>query len=171
MINSRSKGARAELEAARAIGKALGMEFRRTAQHCGKAGTADIEPVQGKCGIHWEVKHYASGLTYLENSIRKHRLVITGDLFACFLHELHEVIDWKVIVAHVAKRNASLENWHRQAVRDAEATAKLPVVVCRQDRGKWILAWNPARDTAFMEEVERCLADGSTKATSAKPQA
>lgn len=163
MIDSRAKGARAELQAAAALTKLFGMTFHRTAQHCGKAGNADIEPVTGHCGIHWEVKHYRAGLTYLEASLRKHRLVIAGDLFCCFLHDLPKVTDWKIIIAHVAKRNAKVEEWHRQAVRDAEASGKLPVVLFRQDRGKWILAWNPARDDQFMREVERCLGVGNTQ--------
>lgn len=163
-MNSQAKGARAERAAAKAVGDVLRMPFHRTAQHCGKAGTADIEPVNGECGIHFEVKHYAAGLTYLESSLRKHRLVIAGDLFACYLHDLPDLVDWRIVIAHVAKRNHGLEDWHRQAVRDAEATGKLPVVLCRQNGGKWILAWNPARDDALMEEVSRCRGDGDSRA-------
>lgn len=54
MINSRAKGKKAELEACRFLEKILGGQFRRTQQHRGVSGAADIE---GCNGLSIEVKN------------------------------------------------------------------------------------------------------------------
>lgn len=53
MVNSRRKGKRGELEACRALEAATGIDARRTQQFCGKAGTADVEWIDG---LHMECK-------------------------------------------------------------------------------------------------------------------
>lgn len=52
MTNSRRKGKRGELEAAKAL-KSLGIEARRSVQYCGRSGTADLAMDRA---IHFEVK-------------------------------------------------------------------------------------------------------------------
>jgi hypothetical protein len=42
MIDSRAKGKRGELEASEALGR-IGLDCRRSAQYCGKAGDADLQ--------------------------------------------------------------------------------------------------------------------------------
>jgi len=53
MVNSREKGKRGELQAAEALGR-LGLDCRRSAQYCGKAGDADL--VCDGVNLHFEVK-------------------------------------------------------------------------------------------------------------------
>lgn len=52
MTNSRRKGKRGELEAAKVLRK-LGIDARRSVQYCGTQGTADLAV---NCPIHFEVK-------------------------------------------------------------------------------------------------------------------
>ena len=52
MTNSRQKGKRGELEAAKVL-KKLGIDARRSAQYCGHHGTGDLTV---DCPIHFEVK-------------------------------------------------------------------------------------------------------------------
>lgn len=54
-MNSRRKGKRGELEAARALRELFGVAVTRAAQHSGKE-QADL---RGTPGVHWEVKLYA----------------------------------------------------------------------------------------------------------------
>lgn len=54
-MNSRRKGKRGELEAARALRELFGVAVTRAAQHSGKE-QADL---RGTPGLHWEVKLYA----------------------------------------------------------------------------------------------------------------
>jgi len=58
MPQSRSKGARGEREAAAAWEAATGLPAERTAQRCGRNGTADI--LVGSEQLHCEVKRRAS---------------------------------------------------------------------------------------------------------------
>jgi hypothetical protein len=52
MTNSRQKGKRGELEAAKVLTQ-LGIDARRSAQYCGRHGTGDLTV---NCPIHFEVK-------------------------------------------------------------------------------------------------------------------
>ena len=52
-MNSRSKGAKGEREAAHSLGELLGVELRRGQQFCGANGDADVV---GIAGFHVEVK-------------------------------------------------------------------------------------------------------------------
>jgi len=54
-VNSRRKGKRGELEAARALRDLLGLPVTRAAQHSGK----EQSDLRGTPGVHWEVKLYA----------------------------------------------------------------------------------------------------------------
>ena len=56
MTNSKQKGKRGELEAARELTRLLGVEYRRSQQYMGTADSADIIPVNGANGLHFEVK-------------------------------------------------------------------------------------------------------------------
>jgi hypothetical protein len=69
-INSRRKGKRGELEAAAAIREAFGTNARRSAQHCGMAGQADL--VDAIPGCHVEVKNVAAiaALKYHDQAAR-----------------------------------------------------------------------------------------------------
>lgn len=53
MTDSRAKGKRGELEACEALGR-IGIDCRRSAQYCGKAGDADLTC---DCELHIEVKN------------------------------------------------------------------------------------------------------------------
>ena len=55
---SRQKGKRVEREAAAALRDTLGIEARRSVQHCGRAGDADLQT--SIPGLHVEVKARAS---------------------------------------------------------------------------------------------------------------
>lgn len=54
MVNSRAKGCRGELEAAKFLNELLGCNARRSQQYCGTADSADV--VDAIPGIHLEVK-------------------------------------------------------------------------------------------------------------------
>jgi hypothetical protein len=68
VINSRRKGARAELEVAEILSR-MGIESRRAQQYCGRAGTADI---QCDAPLHVEVKHQErlSPYAYMDQAVR-----------------------------------------------------------------------------------------------------
>ncbi|MAK31987.1 hypothetical protein [Acinetobacter sp.] len=55
MTNSRQKGKRGELMAAKELERLFGCEARRSQQYCGEAGDADI--ITSIDGIHFEVKN------------------------------------------------------------------------------------------------------------------
>lgn len=62
MFNSRSKGARGELEACEALGR-IGLDCRRTVQYNGKGGVGDI--VCDRANLHLEVKRTEHFRLYL----------------------------------------------------------------------------------------------------------
>tara|TARA_R100001463_G_scaffold60072_2_gene112458 strand:- start:977 stop:1321 length:345 start_codon:yes stop_codon:yes gene_type:complete len=69
-MNSRRKGKTGELEAAKAVESALGIEgMRRSQQYCGVAGDADIVGIPG---LHFEVKRYKriSSIDFLRQAER-----------------------------------------------------------------------------------------------------
>ena len=57
MINSRNKGKRGELEAAKAWGEIFGVEMRRSQQFCGRSDESD--DIIGQPGVSFEVKRTA----------------------------------------------------------------------------------------------------------------
>ena len=54
MTNSRRKGARGELAAAKELARLFGCEARRSQQYCGVAGDADL--ITNIPGLHFEIK-------------------------------------------------------------------------------------------------------------------
>tara|TARA_Y100000401_G_scaffold91961_1_gene77797 strand:+ start:19918 stop:20280 length:363 start_codon:yes stop_codon:yes gene_type:complete len=54
MTNSRRKGARGELAAAKELTRLFGCEARRSQQYCGVAGDADL--ITNMPGLHFEIK-------------------------------------------------------------------------------------------------------------------
>lgn len=67
-MNSRAKGARGEREACEALSR-VGIDCTRTAQYCGKGGTADLACASE---VHWEVKfsERLNPYAYLDQAIR-----------------------------------------------------------------------------------------------------
>ena len=57
MINSRNKGKRGELEAAKVWSKLFGVEMRRSQQFCGRSDESD--DIIGQPGVSFEVKRTA----------------------------------------------------------------------------------------------------------------
>ena len=144
MTESRAKGKRAELEAADAVGKCLGVMFHRTQQYNG-LGKGDIEPINRMNRIHFEVKHYKAGLTWWTKRAKAGGAHNGGDLWYCSLSYLPHVLR-KVYVGFASPTCGFAERWMRQAERDA-GPDHVPVVVCRQDRGPWLVVWRH-QDTA-----------------------
>lgn len=68
-MNSCAKGKRAEREAASLIRELFGTEAKRSQQHCGIAGDADLSE-DSIPGFHVEVKHYAriASLAFLDQA-------------------------------------------------------------------------------------------------------
>ena len=158
-LYSRRKGKNGELEACVAMEAALGFPWRRTAQRRGD-GTADIEPVDGgRIAIHVEVKRYQGRLKWwtrrLLESDRVHLVDASGFLVVrldAIRHAMQQSGDLET-----APRQGCAERWMAQAVRDAE-DGLIPVVLCRQDRGCWILAWRYGDDDALMARLREAVA-------------
>jgi len=62
MTNSKSKGKRGELQAAKALSNVLGCEARRSQQYCGESGDADL--ITSIDGLHFEIKRVERGNPY-----------------------------------------------------------------------------------------------------------
>jgi len=71
-MSSRAKGARGELEAAKALSAALRCAVERNAQYCGKAGDADLR-IEALPDLHVEVKRRGHPITphHAEEFIRQ----------------------------------------------------------------------------------------------------
>lgn len=150
-MNSRAKGSRGELEAARVLTECTGVEWRRTAQRWGKA-KADLEPVQGDSALHVEVKVRGHRLTHWERRAKKQVLSITNDgMLFCLLLNLHRVRE-QTLLPERAPQCKAVEGFMEQAIRDADE-GKIPVVVCKQDHGPWLIAWRNQDDDRFCEAV------------------
>ena len=157
--HSRRKGKNGELEACVVMEAVLGFPWRRTAQRRGD-GTADIEPVDGgRIAIHVEVKRYQGRLKWwtrrLMESDRVHLVDASGFLIVR-VDAIRNAMKQDGDLAS-APRQGCAEKWMKQAVRDAE-DGLIPVVLCRQDRGCWILAWRYADDDALMAVLRRAMA-------------
>ena len=157
--HSRRKGKNGELEACVVMEAVLGFPWRRTAQRRGD-GTADIEPVDGgRIAIHVEVKRYQGRLKWwtrrLMESDRVHLVDASGFLIVR-VDAIRNAMKQDGDMA-TAPRQGCAEKWMKQAVRDAE-DGLIPVVLCRQDRGCWILAWRYADDDALMAVLRRAMA-------------
>jgi hypothetical protein len=80
-MNSRAKGKRGELEACRALAAALRCGVERTAQYCGKNGTADLK-IEALPLLHVEVKTRgepitpSQGIQFLEQATEDSSLVV-----------------------------------------------------------------------------------------------
>jgi hypothetical protein len=61
-MNSKTKGKRFELECAKLLSEVLGTEVRRTAQYCGKGGTADLV-IPALPRLHTECKRRRESVT------------------------------------------------------------------------------------------------------------
>lgn len=140
MTAPRAKGKRGELDAARTLSSLTGLRWERTAQRWG-ADTADVwVPARPDLGLHVEVKLYAHGLQRFSGWTSAHRLVLTqDDVYACRLSELACVLR-EMAPPHMVRGTSLVERFVRQAERDARA-GRCPVVLMRQDRGDWMVAW------------------------------
>jgi hypothetical protein len=135
MTHSRNKGKRGELEAAFLMSVLTGKTWTRTAQHCGK-GKADIECADFP--VHVECKRYAAGLTWVQRRAERSRLCLAGNLYYAKAEALGALMD-QTETGDVSPRARGLERWMEQAVRDCEG--KVPLLLCRQDNGIWLMAW------------------------------
>jgi hypothetical protein len=158
-MNSRAKGCAGEREACEALAEVLGFPWRRTAQRWGKA-KADIEPAQPvDFPVHVEVKRRKDGLKWWLGRLGKApfstHLDDHGQLYFCLLYSLHRAVaqDGHYLLApHQAKP----VGWMRQAINDADE-GMIPVVLLRQDRGPWILAWRCQDDDRLMALLRKVM--------------
>lgn len=150
MIDSREKGKRGEREAALLMSVLTCRTWTRTAQHCGK-GKADIECKHFP--VHLECKLYKTGLSHWTKRAEKAKLNLAGKLYYCYAKHLRELMD-QTDVGDVAPQARGLERWMEQAVRDCED--KIPVLLCRQNRGEWILVWRFEDD----DRLQKAWRDG-----------
>ena len=162
-IHSRRKGKNGELEACKALEDTFGFAWRRTAQRWGKA-KADVEPLRPGVRLHVEVKRYVGGLKYWTKNVerRPDQLYICDELlgdpdslYFCGLANLRKHADQKGAFMQ-GPRQGSPMRWMHQAVRDCEA-GMIPLVLCRQDHGPWIMAWRYQDDDRLWCEIRRLL--------------
>jgi hypothetical protein len=157
-IYSRRKGKNGELEACVVMEAVLGFPWRRTAQRRGD-GTADIEPVDGgRIAIHVEVKRYQGRLKWWTRRLMESDAVHLVDESGFLIVRMDAIRNAMLQDGTLANapRQGCAEKWMKQAVRDAE-DGLIPVVLCRQDRGCWILAWRYADDDALMAAFRRAM--------------
>jgi hypothetical protein len=152
MTDSRSKGKRAELEAAKMLTELIGVPFRRTQQFNG-LGKGDVEPFGAPCGIHFEVKHYRAGLSWWVKRAAQDVLHVAGGLVYCEAKALPKVLRERLI-ARSSVTCGFVERWMAQAVADAKE-GEVPLVVCRQDHSPWLLVWREEDDSRLLEAVRR----------------
>lgn len=161
---SRRKGARGELEACELLGHVMGFQWARTAQRWGNA-KADIEPVPPRSSIlHVEVKRYVGGLKWWTTRVRKHPDAVHLDdrdgIYFARAEGMHNAVRQHLPI-ELAPRQGCVTKWMAQAVRDA-APGMLPVVLCRQDQGMWILAWRYQDDDRHMAYWREVLDEAGT---------
>ena len=138
MTESRAKGKRAELQAAEAVGTVLGVRFHRTQQYNG-LGNGDIEPINVRTPLHFEVKHYKAGLTWWVKRSAETGMLVAKDLCYCRLEHLPGIIR-KNYLAYASVTCGYAERWMQQATKDCKH-GQIPVVVCRQDHSPWLVVW------------------------------
>lgn len=150
MTDSRAKGARAERNAARDLGKTLNWLFRRSQQFNG-LGQADIVPVDRDLPVHWEVKHYGMGLKRVYGRLEDDSLVTADGMMFCLLDDLPKVIEQNEdAIEGLPSRH--LKEWLAQAMRDAKQ-GEVPAVLCRTDGKPWVVAWYREHDDAFCDHL------------------
>lgn len=155
-LKSRAKGAAGELEACRAMEAVSGIPWRRTAQRWGKA-KADIEPCEPgpAAQLHVEVKRRNAGFKWwlgrLEKEPDRTHLDDAAGLFFCRLEAIQRAAAQEADYL-VAPNQCRPMAWMRQAEADAEP-GQLPVLLIRQDRHPWIVAWRYADDDRLMALV------------------
>lgn len=93
-MNSRAKGKRGELAARDGIRQHLGVGARRTQQHCGRYGDADLDVDMP--GTHFEVKNVKSiaAARFMDQAVRDAKA--DGDLPLVLMRENRG--DWLVMV-------------------------------------------------------------------------
>lgn len=153
MINSRAKGKAGELEACNAMQHVTGIAWMRTAQVCGKHA-ADIVPIDHELPIHVEVKRTRAGMSHLEKRLAREPLWMCGELFVARLATLPRLLD-RTMLGSKGKRTRKVEGWMRQAQRDCKV-GNVPIVLFRQDRLDWCIAWMQTQDDEVMEGFSRC---------------
>jgi len=144
MIDSRTKGKRGELEAAAMLSAITRKHWYRTAQRCG-TDTGDV-----RCDaipLHVEVKHYGSGLTYWSKRSCNGLVHLANNLYYCDITKLMNVAD-QLGNYNVSPKSMLVEGFMRQAERDAP-DGTIPLVMCRQNHGPWLLVWRFADDDRF----------------------
>jgi len=150
MIQSRTKGKRAELEACRALELVFDVKWQRTAQVSGKF-SADVMPSQD-IGLHVEVKHYASGLTWWTKRAKRLPLCLSADGFYFATLCNAKQVSKRIVLPDMAPRCGLAARWMKQAVTDA-AGERTPVVLCRQNNSPWLLVWRYEDDDRLWEGV------------------
>lgn len=152
-VKSRAKGARAELDAAAIMSIVTTLQWRRSAQACGK-WASDIfadKPI----GMHVEVKHYADGLTWWVKRAQRNILNLGGHgLYYSQLQHLRVNAD-RLELATPSPTCKMVEEWMAQAVRDAGD--HVPVVLCRQNNSPWLFVWRVEDDDRLWDALQEHL--------------
>ena len=151
MIDSRTKGKRGELEAAALLSAITRKHWYRTAQRCG-TDTGDVRCDQ--LPLHVEVKHYRAGLTYWSKRSRNGLVHLANDLYYCDITKLMNVAD-QLGDYNVSPKSLLVEGFMRQAERDA-ADGTIPLVMCRQNHGPWLLVWRYPDDDRLCKLLREC---------------
>lgn len=153
-VNSRAKGSRVELAAAKALSAMTHAPWERTQQRWGVA-TADVwMPRIPMFPVHVEVKGRAAGLKKFSKSLTVKQLLLTlDDLYVCSLEQFPRMLECTGITPHVVAVHNTASGWMRQASLDAREGAR-PIVLMRQDRFPWMVAWR-CKDDDFLREAFR----------------
>ena len=150
MIDSRTKGKRAELEAAALMSAVTRKHWYRTAQRCG-TDTGDIRC--DELPLHVEVKHYRAGLTYWSKRSRNALVHLAHDLYYCDFSKVMSVAN-QLGDYMVSPKSLLVEGFMRQAQRDA-TEGHIPLVMCKQNHGPWLLVWRYGDDDRLCEMLRQ----------------
>lgn len=150
-VNSRAKGSRVELAAAKALTAMTHSPWERTQQRWGVA-TADVwMPRIPMFPVHVEVKGRAAGLKKFSKLLTVKQLLLTrDDLFVTTLEAFPTVLERYHVLPTVVPFHNTISSWMRQAADDAREGSR-PIVMMRQDRFPWMVAWRVRDDDALRE--------------------
>jgi hypothetical protein len=157
---SRRKGKNGELEAALVMSALTSTRWIRTAQRHGKA-TADIEPEPpNRSMVHVEVKRYQGGLEWWTRRVKVKPKTVWIDevqgIYFCAVTAFRTALAQDQATPK-APTQRSVKRWLDKAHLDC-IPEMVPMVLCRQDNGPWMMAWRVSDDDKLIAALKESVA-------------